>query len=88
MGEDLSELNEYECFRKANERNWDNQAGTYYNPTKALKFLDRAIQLNPNKVEAYTGRGQAYQKLNNFDLALKNFNKAIELEPTVDTYLD
>lgn len=87
LGEDLSELSEYECFVKAQEGNWDHQTGTYRNPTKALKYLDRAIQLNPQKVEAYTGRGRAYQKLNNFDLALKNFNKAIELEPTGEQYL-
>ena len=86
-GEDISKLSESECFIKAQEGNWDYQAGTYNNPTKALRYLDRAIQLNPRKVEAYTGRGLAHQKLNNFGLAIKDFSKAIELEPTVEKYL-
>jgi tetratricopeptide (TPR) repeat protein len=84
--EDISNLDEYECFVKASENNWDYQKGTYCKPNKALKYLDRAIELNPSKVEAYIGRGQAYQMLNNLYSALNNFNKAIELEPDVETY--
>ena len=86
LGEDLSGLNENDCFIKAQEGNWDNQTGTYRNPTKALKYLDRAIQLNHRKADAYTGRGQAYQQLNKFDLALMNFNTAIKIEPTDINY--
>lgn len=88
LGEDLSKLDEYECYSKAQEGNWDYQEGNYRSPKKALKYLDRAIQLNPLKVEAYTGRGLAYQKLKNFKLAIENFNEAISLEPTDDTFRD
>jgi tetratricopeptide (TPR) repeat protein len=83
--EDLSGLDEYECFLKAQEY-WDHRIASYGNPTKALKYLDRAIQLNPQKIEAYTGRGIAYQRLGKFDLAIENFNQAIKLELSGENY--
>ncbi len=84
--DDPSKLNEYQCYIKAQENNWDREAGNYINPKKALIFLDRSIELNPNKVEAYIGRGLAYTKLNNLNQALINFTKAIELEPNAKNY--
>jgi len=84
--DDPSGLNEYQCFTKAQEDNWDYKTGNYINPKKALKYLDRAIQLNSRKTEAYRGRGLAYTKLGNLDQAVINFKKAIDLEPIAGNY--
>lgn len=40
-----------------------------------------AIELDPNEKSYYTRRGQAYWRLQKNDLALKDFNRAIELDP-------
>jgi tetratricopeptide (TPR) repeat protein len=84
--DDPSGLNENQCFIKAYEDNWDHETANFTNPKKALKYLDKAVQLNSKKIEAYKGRGLAYTKLNNLDQALINLSKAIELEPIAKNY--
>ena len=37
--------------------------------------------MNPNKLEAYNNRGYAYQELKQYQKALADYNKAIELNP-------
>jgi len=84
--DDISKLSEYDCYMKAQTEYWDFQTGTHSNPSKALQYLDQAIKLNPKKAEAYWARGIAYQKLENFNNAIDNFNRAIELEPSSKNY--
>src|SRR5581483_11476297 len=48
---------------------------------KALAEYDRMVALAPHEANAYTIRGEAYQKFQRFDSALADFTKAIELEP-------
>ena len=44
-----------------------------------LKFIDVFIVQEPNIAEAYNNRGTVYDKLNEHERAIANFNKAIEL---------
>jgi tetratricopeptide (TPR) repeat protein len=58
----------------------------YYNPTlgcyeEALKFYNKAIELNPNEVLAWCYRGVALGHLGHLDEALASCDKAIELNP-------
>ena len=50
---------------------------------RAIEDFDKAIEFNPNYVEAYYNRGVAYVKLNEHERAIKDFSKAIELNPAL-----
>lgn len=47
----------------------------------SLKLLDSAIKLKPDYAEAYNQRSFVYFLLNDFERALEDSNKALELEP-------
>ena len=47
----------------------------------AILDFDKAIELDPNYLDAYVSRGFAYLKLKDFTLCLIDFNKAIEIAP-------
>lgn len=57
--------------------------GVVYNVSvehaKAIPFLQKAIQINPNVAEPYLFLGQSYGELGNTDLAEKNLRRSIEL---------
>ena len=55
------------------------QIGQY---TRAIKDLDKAIELRPMNAQAYSHRGNAWSKKNDFDKALKR----IDVE-TSDNYV-
>jgi len=46
-----------------------------------IKCYTKAIELDPNYVEAYCLRGACYAEIGNFDQATEDLNKAVELEP-------
>jgi adenylate cyclase len=51
------------------------------NPTRAIEYLDTAIQLSPNdpfKWDMYHYKASAYIRLDDFDQAIENFEKACE----------
>ncbi len=48
---------------------------------KAIDYYDKAIELNPQDVIAYTIRGSAKNELGNPQGAILDYNKAIELHP-------
>jgi len=50
----------------------------------AVANLGKAIELNPDYVEAYMVRGLIYATLNETDKAIADFEKVIELEPDND----
>ena len=56
------------------------------NMRKASNCYKRAIEINPQKAEAYNGLGQIYNDSkgfkSNYNKALHFYNKAIDLEPT------
>jgi tetratricopeptide (TPR) repeat protein len=51
---------------------------------QAVAHLDVAIQLNPSIYGAYYERGQAHFALKDFRLAIKDFKRCLELDPTRD----
>jgi len=56
---------------------------------KALEYSSRAIQKEPNRIQAYNLRGRAYTSLERYDQALEDFEKAenIDSEDT-ETYFN
>lgn len=75
-------------FEAAREKDWD-YPGTYNNEgavwiarqelEKAVASLDHAIKLNPSLAKAFLNRGKAQSNLKNYDLAISDFTRAIEL---------
>ena len=53
----------------------------------AIKLYNEAIELNPNFIEAYNNRGDAYYCLEQSELAIQDFSKAIELNYLSAYYL-
>ena len=45
----------------------------------AILDFDKVIELEPDFVDAFIGRGGANYELKNFDLAIADFNKAVKL---------
>ena len=50
--------------------------------SQALDDLNRAIQLKPDYSEAYGNRGFVYYMAKNYPASIKDFDRAIELDPT------
>ena len=50
---------------------------------EAIEEYTKAIELNPNYVEAYNNRACAYKKKGQYDLAIDECNKAIDLDPNL-----
>lgn len=46
----------------------------------AIINFDKAIELNPQRFISYLSRGLAYRNKENYDRAIRDFNKAIQLE--------
>lgn len=49
--------------------------------SQALSYLDDAISNDPEVAEYYFVRGNLYSRLNNYDQAEFNYNKALEINP-------
>jgi len=49
--------------------------------SEAIDSYTRALDLKPNFIEAYYGRGASYGMLGDQELAIKDFDKIIELNP-------
>ena len=52
--------------------------------TKALKFINKAIKINPNYAEAYNEKGNALSELKQLNAAIENYDRAIEINPNYD----
>ena len=50
-------------------------------PTQAMQYLDRAIELDAENAEAYRNRGWAHTLLREFENGIADLNKATELDP-------
>ena len=50
-----------------------------YKYNEALNVCNEWIQINPNRWNAYSARGSTYQYMHQYDKALADFDKAIEL---------
>ena len=53
------------------------------NRRQAINDFEMAIRLNQNYSEAFGNRGLAYYGAKNFSAAIKDFSRAIQLEPTI-----
>ncbi len=49
-------------------------------PKKAIAFYDQAFVINPKSTEALICKGSIWQRQNNYDEALKCYDKAIEID--------
>jgi len=58
---------------------WDGEK--YTAPQKAIEYLNNAIKLQPDYVDAYYSRGFAYDDLGQYQIAIDDFNEAIRLNP-------
>jgi len=65
-------------FDKANALG---DGGKFTDPKKAIEYLNNAIKLKPDYVEAYNNRGLAYFNLGQYQRAIKDYNKALRLKP-------
>jgi tetratricopeptide (TPR) repeat protein len=48
---------------------------------EAIKAFEKAIEVNPNDLDAWYNKGVALGKLCKFDEAIKAYDKAIEINP-------
>ena len=53
-----------------------------FNYKEAVELFSKVIELKPNDSEAYGYRGLAYSSLKDYDSAINDLNRAIELNPT------
>jgi tetratricopeptide (TPR) repeat protein len=77
-----------EDFTRASKRSeaaldWFNKARELINtdPKKTIEYLNNAIKLQPNFVEAYDVQGVTYEGLGQYQRAIEDFNQAIRLRP-------
>lgn len=52
-------------------------------PNDAIEAFTRAIEYNKKLVYAYMGRADSYMKLDGFQLAMSDYNKAVEIDPSL-----
>lgn len=48
---------------------------------RAISYLTKAIEINPNNADSYYNRGNIYSKQRNFFQAVSDYTKAIEINP-------
>jgi tetratricopeptide (TPR) repeat protein len=84
-------LNEHAL--KVTDNNWfiyngrGNANYTLGNYRQAIEDYDRAIEINPDFLDAHNNRGDAYIGLGNYRQAIEDYNRAIEINPDfVDAY--
>lgn len=68
-------------YIEANKRRGELLVSAYHYYSRALEAYDRVLEVCPDDVEALIGRGNAYMGLQQYDLALYDFDKASELAP-------
>ena len=61
------------------QKSWDGQQ--YTEPRKAIEYLNKAIQLQPNNVDTYNKRGTAYYNLGDYQRTVEDDSEAIRLSP-------
>ena len=58
---------------------WDAPGGKFTDPKKAIEYLNNAIKLKPDYVEAYNNRGVTYLLQGNNNLVCRDAQKACVL---------
>jgi tetratricopeptide (TPR) repeat protein len=54
---------------------------------EAIKFFNKAIELNPNVYDAYHNKGIILNELKKHEESIQYFNRKIELKPNNTHYL-
>jgi tetratricopeptide (TPR) repeat protein len=67
-------------FDKANAL-WDEQGRKFADSKKAIEYLNEAIKLKPDYVEAFNNRGLAYFNLGQYQRAIEDYDNALRLKP-------
>ncbi len=63
-------------FKRANEKSYDLK----------IKYLTKAIEINPNNFKYFKDRGFYYERTNYYSLAEKDYRKVVELNPKYELY--
>ena len=66
-----------QLYAQAVEAHWK------WNLDEAIQLYTRVIDKEPNYARAYFNRGVAYRSKRDFDKALSDFSKTIEIDSTV-----
>ncbi len=93
--QDIGKINEsiieYEQLTKINStcENCFYNLGAIYleikkDPKKALNYFTKAIEINPNYLEAYFARGYTYSKLKDKESAKADYTMCLKLQPNYD----
>lgn len=69
-----------EYFNKSQSL-WDDKNSEYKNPKKAIDYLSKAIEINPNNATYYNNRSIIYHQLKEYIKAKKDNDKSIQLDP-------
>ncbi len=51
------------------------------NPVEGIKYVNKAIELEPRRARNYNVRGILYLKLNDYDKAIESFKQALDRDP-------
>ncbi len=51
-------------------------------PEEALKYYQKAAELDPKMAKAFFGQGDIYQLLEKYPEAIEAYNKGLEIDPT------
>ncbi len=87
------------CYTNALQYNYANNAANRFinlklgdtymalnNPSEAVRYYNRALQLDPNYDEAWLARGNAMFELGNFDAALSDYRIVVGMRETPDEW--
>lgn len=78
VGSESSTNEDVEYYNKSKAL-WNDKRGEYKDPKKALEYLTKAIEINPNDPVYYNDRGIIYDQIKQYKNATKNYDKAIML---------
>jgi dienelactone hydrolase len=68
-------------IREATIRRIGNEAGYYGNPGQAVEIFSLYVEAYPRSAAAYDSLAGAYEDVGNKQLAIKNYEKSLELNP-------
>jgi tetratricopeptide (TPR) repeat protein len=47
---------------------------------EAIECYDKALEIDPNYMDALSGKGSAFNKLGRYDEAIKSYDRVIEID--------
>jgi len=73
---------EQNIIRESAIRRIGNEAGYYGKPAEAVAIFTLYIEAYPNSAAAFRSLAGAYEDVGNKDMAIRNYQRAVELDPT------